>query len=372
MSVIEALKGKLNNVQHDISIGLKTISIRKKSVILPNATLPDTFRNSVNFDAGADLLNKYQGNWADISRNAADNAKRAEVVDGSIARLQHALECQNAAVSRLLVSVSTLPDIAAALNITVAKLGSLQSSLSDVEQCLILLEDICDQQDLHQRFLHHEQLLQQHTARKREDLEHTKIGLATNHAEKAAGYEARMRGMLIEKQQSLEDTHRQDMDHYRQYGSHQYPVSSSPASNLDIADIDIGGREDGSMLDEFLGEGPDEGVVLDVDAEDYDVLSSNSDDDRPEDGPSPPLSCCDDTEMTMYSNQATGSEKTNTDNATLCTDTDKTDGLLKTCELTAKLHGRDVSDAECSEEVPAKHLVTDENCNSETVVTSPE
>lgn len=243
MSALNSFVAKVTNVQNDISKSFKNWSNRTR-IVQKGACL-----ENVNLDAGADILQKYQDNWAKISKASVDNAKKAQVIDDDIKKIFISIKEQHDTMKTLNSLLEGLPHISNSLNITLEKIDFLGETLHTVEKMLINLENIAEVEEIHNNKLYHEQQLAIYKTKKNDEVEHIKIAQSQKHAVKLSVYERQMQALVQEKQKAFDEMFKDDMKSYENTG-HVIVRSVSNDSHVDISEISI--NEDYDALEAFL------------------------------------------------------------------------------------------------------------------------
>lgn len=87
--MFDNFRDRLQAVQHDLTIGWKSIAdkakavnkklVRKTTFITDEIIVSDDQCFSCNLEAGAEILSKYQKEWAQLHETSRECAKRAQV-----------------------------------------------------------------------------------------------------------------------------------------------------------------------------------------------------------------------------------------------------------------------------------------------------
>lgn len=245
MSVLNALKGKIVNVQQDISESLRSltrVNSRSKSA---------TDSETADFGSGAsyELLSRCQKSWTQLHQNSEDLADRAQSVDNQIASLFQYLDQQDAALGQFAAEMSNLVQLVVDVNIAKDKILSLDGAFGELESSLVELEDLCEQRKHLKIKQDHEQELKRYRQGKTNELEQVKAELARGHAAMVQKHEEQLSATLRERQKVFDEAHREQMIKYIATGQVDY-LPASPVHISDLADIDL--DQDQNELDQFL------------------------------------------------------------------------------------------------------------------------
>lgn len=207
----------------------------------------------MNFDAGADLLARYQDVWKDLSDSSQVNARKTEDVDNMITELYVKYDRQQEVMSRLHDAVVALPILVSQLQQATDLLASLEEEYEKVNTSLIHLEDVIEEKELLTAQLIDTQKLSEYNLRKQDEIENCKVQLARDHAKKIHDYEKKKKNLQKEREEAFKDAFEDDLDYYKTYGRlDKVSVSSSEGSKkMDLADVSF--EEEDDALDEFLG-----------------------------------------------------------------------------------------------------------------------
>lgn len=109
----------------------------------------------VNFGAGGELLEKYQENWAEIHKNADDNAKAADEVDKLIAEVHQLAKSRLRSANDMSHNLAYLPSLTAAVAQCMDSLKSIQELMKTVEDDLVEFEDLVERNKMEKWKLDH-------------------------------------------------------------------------------------------------------------------------------------------------------------------------------------------------------------------------
>ncbi|XP_071447147.1 dysbindin protein homolog [Hetaerina americana] len=250
--MFDSIRDKIHTVQEGIAASFRGLNVNDAPRRSSKAN------NSVNYNAGADALNKYQSNWSELHQLTEDNSKKAEGIDSTIKSLHESFEKQWVAVGHICASISTVPQLLSGVQELMEQIGTLQSLFAEVEGSLLKLEDMIETQELQEKQLDHRFQLAMFKEKKLGEIEQVKEELVRNHAEKVRVYEQRRQQMLRERQEAFGKVFEEEMLQYKMSGKipklksvleHQ-GLGEGQAVSLDDVVLDDDG--DGAALDEFL------------------------------------------------------------------------------------------------------------------------
>lgn len=244
MSVLNALKEKINDVQYDFKKSLQSFRKPQKELKRHSKT------EGIDLNAGADLLHRSQKQWAELSSAAQINASAADETAVQIGSLYQDIQKNWGQLSVLTSMVSSLPQLLESVNTVNTQIEDLEKHIRLVEDEMIVLEDLCDRCEVNKNKLDHQYQLSLYKQRKNVQLEEDKIRLARKHAKNVEGYEQKLKELMKERQKAFDEVFQEEMQYYKQYGRTQRTTSQSSSSTVDISEIAL--EEDTSELDEFL------------------------------------------------------------------------------------------------------------------------
>ncbi|XP_018122033.1 dystrobrevin binding protein 1 L homeolog isoform X1 [Xenopus laevis] len=263
-----SLRERLLSVQQDFTSGLKSLGDKSREVKIKKQYRPA--EQLSKFPAGAELLNRYEDNWAALHKVARECAIAGEQVDGELVMLSAHWEKKRNSLVELQEQLQQVPGFIADLESVTAKLVALEGCFEDVERNLLELEDLCEQCEL-QRFKHVQYMqLEQYKKSKRKELENFKAELDAEHTQRVLDMEHAQQMKLKERQKFFEEAFQQDMEQYLSSGYLQIserrePIGSmsSMEVNVDMLEqMDLMDMSDQEALDVFLNSGAEENSVL--------------------------------------------------------------------------------------------------------------
>ncbi|XP_074645458.1 dysbindin-like [Tubulanus polymorphus] len=250
MSSLKGLKETLQKVQEDIKAGIKSIGSPKKKVV--EGYVISSNGDSLNIDAGADLLNKFQTSWVEIHDSSEENAKKAENIDAVISGLFLDVERRVIGLEKLNCELAQLPGLTETLLNLSKLIGELDEATETIEAELIALENTCEQQELVRNRESHLLQLATYEESKKAEVDRLRVILAQEHADKVANHERCQQVKMKDRQEAFSMAFEEDMQHYIKTGRTERLPSFSSENQVDVSDIPI--DEDRAVLDEFLSD----------------------------------------------------------------------------------------------------------------------
>ncbi|CAI9716028.1 Hypothetical predicted protein [Octopus vulgaris] len=204
----------------------------------------------VNYDAGADLLYKYQLLWKDIQKANEENAKKAESLDREIQIIYGDIKknCNN--LTGFYREVKSLPSFLGVLQNLTDLLACLEESCDSVESALVRLENVSETQELKQHMQSHTDQLNNYRRKKEEELKRLASQKNVELAVQAEKKIKQKQDVLRERSETFEEAFQNDLDYYRTHGHMNRLPNGEGAKNLDLSDITL--DQDESGLAAFL------------------------------------------------------------------------------------------------------------------------
>lgn len=238
-----SLRSKLQTVQEGISASIRGLS----STEHPKSKKLVNVRN-VNYDAGADILHRFQLQWNELHELAEENAGKAQEADTLISSIYEKLEHEWNNVTCLNSTLAYIPKINNAIQDLMDQIGNLQEMFEEVEGALYRLEDLNEMLDLQSRQLDHRFQLALYKEKKLMELNDFKAQLANEHIDRVSQHELKQQKKLQERRETFDEVFKEDLKEYKATGSiSKLPVSSQGPS-LDEIVLDV----DSKIFDEFL------------------------------------------------------------------------------------------------------------------------
>lgn len=252
--MLENLRDKFYTVQQELSAGLKNLKVGEVSLSRSKSQLFRKKHFSVNFNAGADLLQHYQKQWQEFHNLNDDNAKQAEEVGRLIENLQGQCQEQSSAIQQIVIQLSQVPRLQTSVSTLMNKIGELEGIFEEVEVALFNLEDVIEMQQLQEKQLDQRFQLALHKEKRLAGFDDIKSKLAEDHAVKLLEYEKRQQKLQLEREEAFKEVFEEDMQQYKEFGCIERPPScNSVRSTLGLEEIQLDeDEEDKEKLNEFL------------------------------------------------------------------------------------------------------------------------
>ncbi|XP_076244612.1 dystrobrevin binding protein dysbindin [Calliopsis andreniformis] len=237
------LRNKFQTVQEGISASIRGLAVtenpkQKKSVNVRN----------VNYDAGADILHRYQLQWNELHELAEENAEKAQEADKFIGNIYEKLEQEWKNITCLNSTLAYIPKINNAIQDLMDQIGTLQEMFEEVEGAIYRLEDLNEMLDLQSRQLDHRFQLALYKEKKLAELNIVKEKLANEHIERVSKYELKQQKLMKERRDTFEEVFKEELEEYKATGAiSKLPVTQQGPS-LDEIVLDV----DSKIFDEFL------------------------------------------------------------------------------------------------------------------------
>ncbi|XP_076635378.1 dystrobrevin binding protein dysbindin [Colletes latitarsis] len=238
-----SLRNKFQTVQEGISASIRGLTVtenprHKKSVNIRN----------VNYNAGADILHRYQLQWNELHELTEENALKAQEADKLIGSIYERLEQEWKSIICLNSTLAYIPKINNAIHDLMDQIGTLQEMFEEVETSIYRLEDLNEMLDLQSRQLDHRFQLALYEEKKLGELNIVKAKLANEHTERVSQYEHKLQKMMKERRETFEEVFKEQLEEYKATGSiSKLPVTQQGPS-LDEIVLDV----DSTTFNEFL------------------------------------------------------------------------------------------------------------------------
>ncbi|XP_050421135.1 dysbindin protein homolog [Adelges cooleyi] len=240
------LRDKLQSVvQEGLSASLRGLSVNETNVV---SSQNDQY--PVNFDAGADLLHKYQTEWNQLHLLAEDNAHKAEEVNEMINVLHHQINKQWKQMDVLTTCMNSIPSLVNNIENAIKDMDCIKTLIDNVEHQLLKLEDVVEEQELQEQMLNERFRLAVYRGKKLKELELTSYELESEHKLKVDDLEQKINIKLKERQEIFNQVFQQDMRQYIISGI--IPVMKSNGGRDDVSLEDIEIEDDTDALNELL------------------------------------------------------------------------------------------------------------------------
>ncbi|CAK9805809.1 Dysbindin protein homolog [Anthophora quadrimaculata] len=237
------LRNKFQMVQEGISASIRGLTVAENPK-------PKKFTNirNVNYNAGADLLHRFQLQWNELHELAEENAEKAQEVDKLIGTIYEKLEQEWKNITCLNNTLAYIPKLNNAIQDLMDQIGTLQEMFEEVESAIYRLEDLNEMLELQSRQLDHRFQLALYKEKKLAELNIIKAKLANEHIERVSKFELKQQKMMKERRETFEEVFNEEIKEYKETGSiSKLPVSQEGPS-LDEIVLDV----DSTIFDEFL------------------------------------------------------------------------------------------------------------------------
>ncbi|KAF4528195.1 hypothetical protein B566_EDAN014020 [Ephemera danica] len=258
--MFDSLRDTIQNVQEGITASFRGLTVTEP----PSRRVKNA--QTVNFNAGAELLHKYQTEWQELHQIAEENAKKAEGVDQMIGTLHRNLDKQWTDIGTMYSALSSVPQLVSSVQDLMEQISTLRTSFEEVEASLLTLEDLAETQALREEQLDHRFQLAMYKEKRLQEFEQARTQLAAQHKERVKKHEEQHTALLKERQATFGQAFSEEMDAYKKSG--HLPKLEVRASSLDsepsLEEVDLDTpADDTAALDEFLA---------DVDLKSEDIL----------------------------------------------------------------------------------------------------
>ncbi|XP_003707925.1 dystrobrevin binding protein dysbindin isoform X1 [Megachile rotundata] len=237
------LRNKFQTVQESISASIRGLTIVENPK-------PKKFINirNVNYNAGADILHKFQLEWNELHELAEENAGKAQEANKLIGTIYEKLENEWKNIMCLNSILAHIPKLNNAIQELMDQIGTLQEMFEEVESAIYRLEDLNEMLDLQNRQLDHRFQLALYKEKKLAELNVIKAKLANEHIDRVSKYELKQQKMMKERRETFDEVFKEELKEYKETGSiSKLPVTQQGPS-LDEIVLDV----DSTVFDEFL------------------------------------------------------------------------------------------------------------------------
>ncbi|CAG7718337.1 unnamed protein product [Allacma fusca] len=247
--MFSSLKEKFLNVQEEITTSLKNLKFDRH--------LPGSFKsnkpelNDVNYDAGVELLERYQNYWSDLHKRTEITAACAYEVDDLITKLHQNYDSQCKKVGQLSNSLANIPQLIHGVQEVCDLILNVQCQMDETNESLEALQDIVDTQELREKQLDHRFQLALYQERRLNELEGLKVKLMEEHLEKVKHFEQRQVSRLKERQAVFQEAFEEDLQHFKLQGSIP-KVTGVAETSPTLEEIEL--EEDPFVLETFLAD----------------------------------------------------------------------------------------------------------------------
>ncbi|XP_056900178.1 dysbindin-A-like isoform X1 [Takifugu flavidus] len=271
--MFENFRERLHMVQHDFTTSFKTLGDKSRDTKTKWQARFDQ-SHPLHYNAGLDILSRYEESWVPLHKRTKDCAETAETVDGDVVMLSAHVERRRSALTNLQEQLQGLPAFISDLDAITANIAHLEGDFEEIESRLVYLETLCCQCEELSSKQHHINTLEVYQKKKRKEVEVLEAELKSQYAQWTAELEQAVHQKLREQQKIYEEAFKQDVKNYLSTGylQHREPAES----NINVLDqMTVTDVTDQEALDDFLNS-PDVGVGSSQSAPDVDATLSES------------------------------------------------------------------------------------------------
>jgi len=203
-----------------------------------------------SYNAGADILNKYQEQWSELHGGAEETARLSEDVDKLIGAMYDHCRHQDTVTNDLMTHLNTLPKLSQDVKLVVEKISGLEALFREVDKEVTELEETIEIQRLQELQLDERFNLALYKERKLGDLEQLKAKLSREHVQKVMEHEVRQSEVLRERQAAFQEAFEEEVKHFKTHGHIPKPASPTSTSPVKLEEVTIDADE--SALSSFL------------------------------------------------------------------------------------------------------------------------
>ncbi|XP_017798963.1 PREDICTED: dysbindin protein homolog [Habropoda laboriosa] len=237
------LRNKFQMVQEGISASIRGLTVAEN----PKPKKSSNTRN-VNYNAGADILHRFQLQWNELHELAEENTEKAQEADKLIGTIYEKLEQEWKNVTCLNTTLAYIPKINNAIQDLMDQIGTLQEMFEEVESAIYRLEDLNEMLELQSRQLDHRFQLALYKEKKLAELNIIKAKLANEHIDRVSKYELKQQKIMKERQETFEEVFKEEIKEYKETGSISKLAVSQEGPSLDEIVLDV----DSTIFDKFL------------------------------------------------------------------------------------------------------------------------
>ncbi|XP_071957623.1 dysbindin-like [Antedon mediterranea] len=261
--MFEQFKERLQHVQQDLSASIKNLTTKAKEVGIGkritehNDPLSDSSINvkPCRYEAGAELLNKFQSSWADVHNDIERAATRATAVDGRLNNVLRDYEKRTESLHQLHKHLHELPIILQDIQTATVTVGRMQASFEELETMITNYEDLVEREEFKRNQINKRKELHKYESQKNTEYARTKAHLQAENEQLVKEFEKAEEAKMKERQQAFEEVFTAEMDHYKQHGKvNEKVVQREKTSTSSIDDFEFQVDDtDKLALDDFLG-----------------------------------------------------------------------------------------------------------------------
>ncbi|XP_051166464.1 dysbindin-like [Leptopilina boulardi] len=205
------LREKFHSMQEGLSASIRGLTVSEPKKI-------ENIRN-VNYNAGADILHRYQLQWNELHDLAEENAKNAQNVDSLVAVFHLKLEREWKSILCLNNTLAVIPKVNETIQNLMSQIEIIQGMFEDVEHALLELENLNEELDLQNRQVEHRFQLTLYKENKVATLNSQRAKFSSDHSEKIAKHELKQQKMMEERQKTFAEAFDEELNQYKATGS---------------------------------------------------------------------------------------------------------------------------------------------------------
>lgn len=234
------LREKFHSMQEGLSASIRGLTISEPKKI-------ENVRN-VNYNAGADILHRYQLQWNELHELAEENAKNAQNVDFLVAGIHQKLEREWKSILCLNNTLAVIPKVNDTIENLMSQIEILQEMFEDVEHALFQFENLNEELELQNQQVDQRYQLTLYRENKAATLNSLRAKLSSDHSEKIAKHELKQQKTMQERQKTFAEVFVEELNQYKATGS--IPKSSRVTEGPSLDEIVL--ETDTTDFDAFL------------------------------------------------------------------------------------------------------------------------
>ncbi|XP_021962888.1 dysbindin [Folsomia candida] len=239
-----SLREKFYNVQEEITTSIRNLKLDRQS------SKDVKKQDNCNYDAGLEILERYQSFWTDIHNKTEITAMCAAEVDEIVQSLHDNYEEQWKKVGKLSTALALIPQVIHGVQEVCDTILNLQCAFDETEDALLTLEDMIETQELREKQLDHRFQLALYQEKRMSELEDLKVQLTDEHLHKIREFEKKRAPSLKERQAHFQEAFDKDLLHYKSQGIVPKPTKTAESTpSLEEILLD---EEDPFELETFL------------------------------------------------------------------------------------------------------------------------
>lgn len=208
-------------------------------------------KDTINLNAGANILQHFQNQWEEIHKLNEENAKNADDAAKMIDQISHEIKSTKENV-KLLTNLVSNSNLTENISNCLKEVQTLYKTAESVESDLIKLQELIDEVEFQKLKSQHQYHLTQYKKRKEENFEKMEAAMKFEHSKKIEDYEAQKKKILEERQKVFQDAFKSDLETYKNLGTipKNSEMNKRNAAILEEIELDF----DQNELDQFFNE----------------------------------------------------------------------------------------------------------------------